>query len=69
VNAAITPLVVSVELRDLLDPAALADVGRIQAGHAPSSLASLQRAVAALRARAAKLDGQAHVMRQAAGKP
>jgi hypothetical protein len=69
VNVAATPLVVSVELRDLLDPATLADVGRLEHGRPPSSLASLQRAVAALRARAANLDGQARAMRQTAAKP
>ncbi len=68
-NAVAAPLVVSVELRDLLDPATLSDVGRIEAGRAPGSLTTLQRAVAALRARAANLEGQARAMRQAAAKP
>lgn len=69
VSAVATPLILSVELRDLLDPATLADVGRMEHGRAPGSLAALQRAVAALRARAANLDGQARSMRQAAAKP
>jgi len=69
VSAVATPLVLSVELRELLDPATLADVGRMERGRAPASLAALQRAVAALRARAVSLDGQARSMRQAAAKP
>jgi len=69
VSAVATPLALSVELRELLDPATLADVGRMERGRAPASVAALQRAVAALRARAVNLDGQAQSMRQAAAKP
>jgi len=69
VSAVATAPVLSVELRDLLDPATLADIGRMERGHASGSLATLQRAVATLRARAANLDGQARAMRQAAAKP
>ncbi len=63
------PQVLSVELRDLLDPATMADIGQLERGRAPSSLASLQRAVTALRARASSIDAQARAMRQAAAKP
>ncbi len=63
---AVAPLTASLELRDLLDPATVADLGRLDRGRAPSSLAALQRAVAALRARAAAIDAQAQAMRRAA---
>ncbi|HVT08819.1 MAG TPA: hypothetical protein VHO67_15280, partial [Polyangia bacterium] len=66
---AVAPLTASLELRDLLDPATVADLGRLERGRAPSSLAALQKAVAALRARAAAIDTQAQAMRRAAQKP
>ena len=65
---AAAPLTASLELRDLLDPATVADLGRLDHGRAPSSVAALQRAVAALRARAAAIDTQAAAMRHAAQK-
>ncbi|HVY38644.1 MAG TPA: hypothetical protein VHM31_11935 [Polyangia bacterium] len=65
----VAPLTASLELRDLLDPATVADLGRLERGRAPSSLAALQKAVAALRARAAAIDTQAQAMRRAAQKP
>ena len=65
---AVAPLTASLELRDLLDPATVADLGRLDHGRAPSSVAALQRAVAALRARAAAIDTQAQTMRRAAQK-
>jgi hypothetical protein len=63
------PPTLSVELRDMLDPATVADIGRLEHGRAPSSLPALRRAVAALRARAAAIDAQARSMRQAAANP
>lgn len=69
VTAVAIPQVLSVELRDLLDPATMADIGQLERGRAPSSLAALQRAVAALRSRASSIDAQARAMRQAAHKP
>jgi hypothetical protein len=65
---AAAPLTLSLELRDLLDPATVADLGRLERGRAPSSVAALQRAVAALRARATAIDTQAQAMRHAAQK-
>jgi hypothetical protein len=57
-----TPL--SVQLRDLLDTAALSDVRRLEAGGAgTASPQALERAAAALRARADWLDGQSRSMR------
>jgi hypothetical protein len=57
----------SFELRDLLDPAIVADIGRLERVRAAgASVTALQRAVTALRARAAAVDAQAQSMRQAA---
>jgi hypothetical protein len=56
-----------VELRDLLDPATVADIGRLERVRATGgSVVALERAVAALRARAAAVDAQAQSMRRAA---
>jgi hypothetical protein len=64
---AAAPLSLSVELRDLLDPATVADIGQIERAHTGGgSVTALQRAVAALRARAAAVDAQAQSMRRAA---
>lgn len=64
---AVAPLSLSVELRDLLDPATVADLGRLERARATGgSVTALQRAVAALRARAAAVDAQAQSMRRAA---
>jgi hypothetical protein len=64
------PTALSLELRDLLDPATVADIRRLE-GAKPqaASVQVLERAVAALRARAAALDGQARAMRQTARTP
>ncbi|HSS38126.1 MAG TPA: hypothetical protein VLT58_05100, partial [Polyangia bacterium] len=59
---AVAPLTASVELRDLLDPATAADLGRLDRGRAPSSLAALQRAVAALRESGADVRGLADIL-------
>jgi hypothetical protein len=60
----------SLELRDLLDPATVADIRRLEGAKGPAaSVQALERAVAALRARAATLDGQARTMRAAARTP
>jgi hypothetical protein len=60
----------SLELRDLLDPATVADIRRLEGAKGPTaSLQALERAVAALRARAEALDGQARTMRAAARTP
>jgi hypothetical protein len=57
----------AVELRDLLDPATVADVRRLEGSKAPSgSVPALERAVAALRAQADALDARARAMRAAA---
>ena len=54
----------SVQLRDLLDTATLTDVRRVEAaGAAAASPQALERAAAALRARADWLDGQSRAMR------
>jgi hypothetical protein len=54
----------SVQLRELLDTAALSDVRRLEAGGvATASPPALERAAAALRARADWLDAQARTMR------
>jgi hypothetical protein len=54
----------SVQLRELLDTAALSDVRRLEAGGVGSaSPPALERAAAALRARADWLDAQARTMR------
>jgi hypothetical protein len=68
-NVVAVPQVLSVELRELLDPATMADLGQLERGRAPTSVAALQRAVTALRARASSIDAQARAMRQAAAKP
>ena len=61
------PLSLSLELRDLLDPATVADLGRLERARVSGgSVTALQRAVAALRARAAAVDAQAQSMRRAA---
>jgi hypothetical protein len=60
----------SLELRDLLDPATVADIRRLEGAKGPAaSVQALERAVAALRARADTLDGQARTMRQTARTP
>jgi hypothetical protein len=60
----------SLELRDLLDPATVADIRRLEGTKGPTaSVQALERAVTALRARAQVLDGQARTMRQAARTP
>lgn len=69
VSVVTPPLVLSVELRNLLDPATLTDIGQLEHGRAPTSLAALQRAVSSLRGRAADLDAQARAMRRAATRP
>ena len=54
----------SVQLRELLDTAALSDVRRLEAGGvASASPPALERAAAALRARADWLDAQSRAMR------
>jgi len=54
----------SVQLRELLDTAALSDVRRVEAGGAGgASPSALERAAAALRARADWLDAQSRTMR------
>jgi hypothetical protein len=54
----------SVQLRDLLDTATLTDIRRIEtSGGAGASPQALERAAAALRARADWLDGQSRTMR------
>ena len=64
------PTSLSLELRDLLDPATVADIRRVEGTKSQaSSVQALQRAVAALRARAAALDDQARAMRRTAGTP
>jgi hypothetical protein len=60
----------SLELRDLLDPATVADIRRLEGAKAAGgSLQALERAVAALHARADALDAQARTMRQTARTP
>ena len=64
------PTALSMELRDLLDPATVADIRRLEGAKSPAaSVQALERAVAALRAHAATLDGQARAMRQTARSP
>ena len=64
------PTSLSLELRDLLDPATVADIRRLEGARSQaSSVQALQQAVAALRARADALDGQARAMRQTARTP
>jgi hypothetical protein len=64
-----TTATLSVELRDLLDPATVADFHRLEGTKSPTgSVLALERAVAALRARADALDAQARAMRSSAGQ-
>jgi len=64
------PTALSLELRDLLDPATIADIRRLEGAKSQTgSVQALERAVAALRARADALDGQARAMRQTARMP
>jgi hypothetical protein len=64
------PTALSLELRDLLDPATVADIRRLEGTKSQaSSVQALERAVAALRARADALGGQARAMRQSARTP
>ena len=64
------PTALSLELRDLLDPATVADIRRLEGARSQAvSVQALERAVVALRARAAALDGQARAMRQTARTP
>jgi hypothetical protein len=64
------PTALSLELRDLLDPATVADIRRLEGTKSQaSSVQALERAVAALRARADALDGRARAMRQTARTP
>jgi len=64
------PTSLSLELRDLLDPATVAEIRRVEGTRSQaSSVQALQRAVAALRARAAALDDQARAMRRTAVTP
>jgi len=64
------PTALSLELRDLLDPATIADIRRLEGAKSQTgSVQALERAVAALRARADALDGQARAMRQSARMP
>jgi hypothetical protein len=53
----------AVQLRDLLDTASLADIRRLEARGASGAPQALERAAAALRARAAELDTRARQMR------
>lgn len=60
----------SLELRDLLDPTTVADIRRLEGAKTQgASLQALERAVAALRARAQALDAAARTMRQSARTP
>ena len=64
------PTALSLELRDLLDPATVADIRRLEGTKSQaSSVQALERAVAALRARADALGGQERAMRQSARTP
>lgn len=64
------PTALSLELRDLLNPATVADIRRLEGTKSQaSSVHALERAVAALRARADALGGQARAMRRTAGAP
>jgi hypothetical protein len=57
----------TIELRDLLDPTTVADIRRLEGARTPTgSVAALERAVAALRARADALDAQARTLRASA---
>ena len=62
-----SPATLAVELRDLLDPTTVADIRRLEGTKAPAgSVPALERAVAALRARADSLDTAARAMRASA---
>jgi hypothetical protein len=64
------PTALSLELRDLLDPATVADIRRLEGTRASgSSIQALEHAVSALRARASALDGEARTMRDRARTP
>ena len=64
------PTALSLELRDLLDPATVADIRHLESTKSQtSSVQALERAVAALRARADALALQARAMRQSARTP
>jgi hypothetical protein len=61
------PATLSVELRDLLDPSTVADIRRLEGTKSPTgTVPALERAVAALRARADSLDTAARAMRASA---
>jgi hypothetical protein len=53
----------SVQLRDLLDPTTLAEIQRLETGGAGTSTEALERAGAALKARAERLKQQAAALR------
>ena len=64
----VTATALSVQLRDLLDTATLADIRKLEAGGAGlASPQALERAAAALRARADWLESQSRAMRARAG--
>ena len=64
------PTALSLELRDLLDPATVADIRRLEGTKSQAtSVQALERAVVALRARADALEGRARAMRQTAHTP
>jgi len=54
----------SAQLRDLLDPATLAEIRRLEASAAPgAAIEAMERAAAGLRARADRLSGQSQALR------
>jgi hypothetical protein len=60
----------SVQLRDLLDPATLAELQQLEAtGHSSGGPGALERAGAALKARAASLDEEAAALRASGHAP
>jgi hypothetical protein len=60
----------SVQLRDLLDPTTLAELQQLEAtGHSAGGLDALERAGAALKARAARLDQEAAALRASEHAP
>jgi hypothetical protein len=66
----VTATSLSVQLRDLLDTATLADIRKLEAtGAGPASPQALDRAATALRARADWLEEQARSMRTRAASP
>lgn len=70
VPGALPATALSLELRDLLDPVTVAEIRRLEGPRASAgSVQALERAVAALRARAEALDGQARAMRDGAHRP